>query len=509
MGALFAIFIVTLGTLAGLRLVAPPRLRKLIGPCEFAAAVALPLLASFGRFYIVFALGVGLLIFYLPAVFGNARGGVALLEHRLRLGCFALPLLPMLYWDVAVSSFTIVQLNYVTVLAGALAAALLTSGVRLPQARLASWDATFAAMLAAQLFMDVRGDDLLFTLRSMLQLALALGLPYFVFSRAVAMSEKPSELLLVLLIATAAVAAVALFEALRSWLLYDGMPASIGADLESRSGYGKLRGGLLRPRATWPESTGLSLFFAVGLAALYALRRQIGSKRLVSALAIILTAGLFITFARVGYMAVVVGLTACLVYERRYGRLALLVLAIPVAALGLRALAEIVPMIGVSIGLADDAADTLNYREMLLRDGLALWREHWLIGLSLPELYARLEHLRQGEGIIDLVNQPLAILMRGGVVFAAIYFAMMIRVLATLFGRRRRLDGDARAVAGAAFAGLLTLLAGLFTTSYGRNDTTFIILLAIGAGTLARRSRTATIRAPEPEPQPLATAAIG
>lgn len=499
MTALVAIIIVTITALAGLRFVAPRPLRVLIGRREFATALALPLLATFGQVYAIFAVGLAAIVIGFPALFGGGGDRASRLDQRMRLGCFALPLLPMLYCDITVSGFTIVQLNYATVLAGVMAIAMLTSGVRLPQARLVPWDATFAAMVVAQLFMDVRGDDLLFTLRSTLQLALALGLPYFVFSRAVAMSEKPSELLLVLLFATAAIAAVALVEAVRSWLLYDGMPASIGADLESRSGYGKLRGGLLRPRATWPESTGLSLFFAVALAALYALRRRIGSKALMVALATMLTAGLFITFARVGYMSAVVGLASCLVYERRFGRLALLLLAVPVAALGLLALAEIVPMIGVSIGIADDAADTFNYREMLLRDGLALWREHWLIGLSLPEVFTRLEHLRQGEGIIDIVNQPLAILMRGGVVFATVYFAMTIRVLSTLFGRRRRLEDEPRAVGGAAFAGLLALLAGLFTTSYGRNETTFVILLAIGAGTLARRPRSAEARSLKPQ----------
>lgn len=489
--ALLAILLVTFAALVGLRLVMPRRLRDLLGPREFAIAAALPVVATFGQAYAVFVVGVVALVVGLPALLGGAPRRAAALEQKLRLGCFALPLLPMLYCDVTLASFTLVQLNYVIVLSAALAAAMLMSGVRLPHARLATWDLTFAAMLAAQLFMDVRGDDLMFAVRSSVQVTLSLGLPYFVFSRCFAMAEKPSDLLLALLLATAAVAAIACVESLRSWLLYDSMPANIGADLEARSGYGKQRGGLLRPRATWPESTGLSLFFAIGLVMLYALRRRIGSARMVAVLGLALAAGLFITFARIGYVALIAGLVAALLFERRYARLALLAVATPLAALGLLALGETVPAIGASIGLAADAADTFNYREMLLRDGLALWREHWLLGLSVPEIFARLDHLRQGEGIVDLVNQPLTILMRGGVVFALVYFAMTIRVVAALFARRRRLDMEARAVACAAGAGLLTLYAGLFTTSYGRNDTTLVILLAIGAGTLARRTQRA------------------
>lgn len=488
MTSLIAILFLTVATLVILRLAAPRALRSGLGRCEFAAAVALPVLATFAHFYVVFAVGLVVIIIGFPAMFGGAVGRQARLEQQLRLGFFAVPLLPIFYLDVMVASFTVAQLNYVILICGILAGAMLSSGLRLPNGRLATWDITFAAMMLAQLFMDVRGDDFLFLLRSILQQILTLGLPYFVFSRALAMSENPSRHLLALILATAVIAVVAVFESTRSWLLYNNMSTYVGANPDIISGYSKLRGGMLRPGATWGDSTSLSLVFAVTLAMLYAMRREIGSRRLIWVLAGMLAAGVFITFARVGYLALVVGLAACMIHERRYGRLALLTGAVPVAAFGLIALAAVLPVVGSSIGVSSDAASTVDYREMLLRDGLALWRNNWLLGVSLPEIYTSLEHLRQGEGIIDLVNQPLTILMRGGVIFAVLYYAMTLRLLGALFTRRRRMDSQARAIACAAFAGTLALLAGLLTTSYLRNDSTFVILLAIGAGTVVRRA---------------------
>lgn len=78
--ALIIILLVTVTALAGLRLFAPDDLREGIGPDEFAMALALPILATFGNFYAVLIVGVSLLIAYLPALAGGARGRAAVLE---------------------------------------------------------------------------------------------------------------------------------------------------------------------------------------------------------------------------------------------------------------------------------------------------------------------------------------------------------------------------------------------------------------------------------------------
>jgi len=486
--ALIAIVFLHIAVFLALRFFAPRALRSSLGRSEFAAAIALPVLATFGGAYVILVIGVLAIIIGFPALFGGAVDRQLHLEQRLRLGFFAVPLLPIFYRDVTISSFTVAQLNYVILICGALVGAMVASGIRMPNTRLATWDATFAAMMVAQLFMEVRGDDLLFLIRTTLHLTLTLAMPYFVFSRAIAISANPPRLLLAMLLATAAIAVLALFESTRTWLLYDYMNTSIGANLETISGYTKLRGNMLRPRATWPDSTSLSLFLAVMLVMLYAIRRQIGSRRFVRVLAAMLLTGLFISFARVGYLALVVGLAACFIYERRYRRLAVLIGVGPVAALGLVALAVVFPIVGTSIGLSSDAAGTADYRDMLNRDGLALWRSNWLIGLSIRDILFNLAHLTQGEGIVDLVNQPLTILMRGGVVFATLYYALSFRLLGTLFARRRHMDDQTRAIACGVFAGILAITAGLLTTSYLRNESTFIILLGIGAGAAARRT---------------------
>jgi hypothetical protein len=493
--ALGVILLITVATLAALWLALAPRLRFLVGRHEFAVAVLLPTIAMFSPHYLFFALAAGGLVAMAPA-FGPT-GRPSEMEHRLRLLMFCLLLLPPLQYTMMLSSFTIAQLQSGVILCAGVAVAIMISGLATPRSRLAGWDLTFAAMMAAQLFMDARSEDLAFTLRMVVQIGLNMGLPYFIVSRAFASVREPAWLLLALLFGTCVIASIAIIESFRHWLLYEAMISHAGADAETVSGYTKMRGGMLRARATFPESTGLSLYLGVALTLLFGLRKQLGSARLLWVMASLLAVGLMVTFARVGYIAVGIGLVACLVYERRYRSLSKVLLVMPIIALALVAMAGSVPFIAASIGTSSDAEGSVDYRSMLIDAGLAIVRDHPIAGLRMVDLLNRLEPLRQGEGIVDLVNQPLTILMRGGLVFGFLYGLMTFRVISALY-RRRRLATDpaTRACASAFFGALVGLLMALMTTSFGRNEFTFILLLAAGAGIVARR---VPVRAVQPK----------
>lgn len=515
--ALVYILLITAVTLAVLRLALPRRLQYLLGPAEFGAALLLPTLATVAPLYMVFALGAALIVAGLPAMVGG-KGPTATMEHRLRLFFFCLPIMPLLSFTAMLSSFTISQINYITIIAAGVAASMVMGGgVRVPAGRLAGWDMTFVAMMLAQLFMEARDSDVMFTIRTVLQVTLNLGLPYFVVSRGLATAREPLVPLVSLLLGIAVVSAMALFESVRFWLLYEAMVSAVGADAETLSGYTKLRGGMLRARATFPESTGLSLFLACALTMVFALRRQFGGPLLVLVLTLLIGSALAVTFARVGYIALGVGIVVCLLNERRYGLLAAALVGLPLAAWALISLGDSVPFIAALVGTSDDSIGSVDYRSMLFDSGLEVIAEHPLVGMSLADLLVRLDHLKQGEGIVDFVNQPLTILMRAGILGGLVYFLMTFRVMIAAFARRPA-DPVVRAGIAAVVGSLAGLLAGLFTTSFGRNETTFILLLASGAGLMARRaavraaqpnaasaSRTAASPAPRP---PIAVASI-
>lgn len=485
--AVLAIILISLAVLLALRFAAPSGLRYLVDGRAMTAVTVLPLLARFAPLYIVFAAGAVALILLAPSGTRRLPLTLANMDARYRLFFFCLPLLPSFDKHFMAGGITFLQLDYLVILSVGLLIAMRVSGVRVPAGRLQGWDIGFAAMVLVQLFMEVRGNDLMYMMRTSVNLLLFMALPYYVISRAMATTKDPRSLLTMLLLGGCVIAAVALVETFRHWLIYESLTTAVGADPEARSGYIKMRGGLLRPRATFPESTSLSLFLAVMLTMLYALRSQIGSRRLVHAVALLLAVGLFVTFARVGYLALVAGLLAVMLYENRFGRFAALAIGLPAVGFGLISLAEHYPLIAASIGTSDDSIGSVGYRSMLWESGLKVVAEHPFIGLDIETLMFELRHLRQGEGIIDFVNQPLTIAMRSGVVGFFIYFAMTIVLMASLLVRRRRLDAPSRATAAACFACVLALQAGLTTTSYGRNESLFILLLASGAGLLVRK----------------------
>lgn len=495
MPALIWILTLSVTTLVGLRILMPARLRYLIGQPQLAAAALLPIVAMFSPLYLIFAVAAAVIVAAAPLL--GDRGAGSVNEQRLRLLFFAVPLLPMLQFTAMAGPFTIVQLTYFTIICLGSLAVLTFAGPKGVWPSLAAWDMTFVGMMAVQLFMDARSNDVMFFARSVVQVTVNLGLPYLLFSRALAGVRDPAALLFNLVLASSIIAVIATFESVRHWLLYDALPARLGADPDFLSGYSKLRGGMLRARATFPESTGLSLFLGVALTTLFALRREIASPRLVAGIAALLFAGLVCTFARVGYIVIGIGFCMCLLHERRFGALVALLVTLPAIAFTLVAIGDTFPAVAAAIGTGSDSAGSIDYRAMLYDAGWRVIVQNPWFGLALPDVLGELEHLRQGEGIVDLVNQPLTIAMRAGLVGGVIYFAMTLRVLFVLFFQRRRMDDATAACACACFAAIIALLAGLTTTSFGRNETTFILLLAAGAG-VAARSQVALARPSRP-----------
>ncbi|GGE90140.1 O-antigen ligase family protein [Sphingomonas prati] len=500
--ATVVILVLSLITLLLLRAVPGP-IGRLAGPHQLALALALPIAANFGGTYTLFAIGTMGLMLLAPAITGRGlelphAADVAL---RARLYVFALPMMPILTRTVAVSGLTLVQMTYVNLLSLGMVMAMIRAGQSLRTSSLAGWDVLAAIMILVQLFMNARGQDAGFAVRATLNVLMNLGLPYLIVSRACLRARAPDMLLLSLVVAGCVLAVMAPAESVHHWLFYDSMPAAANADPELISGYTKQRDGLLRAHVTYGESTGLSLLFGLLIVMVFALRDRIGPRRIAAGLALLLSAGLLFTFARVGYIVVALGLPACAAYERRWRQLATLLLVLPGLMGVLLVAARYLPVVAASIGISDDAAGSVDYRSQLLTAGLQLIRENWLTGISLKTLLEELAFLQTGEQIVDLVNQPLVIFIQAGVFGGLLYFAMFGAVLATLFARGPRLDADARAAGAACFAGLIGMMGSLTTTSFGRNEITYIVLLAAGAGVAARRRRPRPVASPAAEQQ--------
>jgi O-antigen ligase len=127
-----------------------------------------------------------------------------------------------------------------------------------------------------------------------------------------------------------------------------------------------------------------------------------------------------------------------------------------------QALVDYLPFVGTV------EAHNVLYRERLLEISLGVVLDHPFFGawdfLQLPVM----QQLRQGQGIIDIVNTYLGVALASGLVGLALFCGFFLVVLVQLFAAMRRAgarDGEPYALGQALSCALLGILVMIFTTS--------------------------------------------
>jgi O-antigen ligase len=127
-----------------------------------------------------------------------------------------------------------------------------------------------------------------------------------------------------------------------------------------------------------------------------------------------------------------------------------------------QALVDYLPFVGTV------EAHNVHYRERLFEISLGVVLDHPYFGawdfLQLPVM----QQLRQGQGIIDIVNTYLGVALASGLVGLALFCGFFLVVLVQLAAAMRRAgarDGETYALGQALFCALLGILMMIFTTS--------------------------------------------
>lgn len=228
-------------------------------------------------------------------------------------------------------------------------------------------------------------------------------LTYHVLSRV--RIARPELVLRLLLFGAAAASLLCIFETLRHWPLYSGI-AWVKGDvwtIDMPTTWLE-RGGIARAYGPYahPLTGGAMLGLAATAAwALYRIRGRSGPM-LVLGLAALL--GLTVTLSRSGLVAIAVGIMAFQMLRGRY----LLALLLP--------LAGVIAITTLPILLQDEARLSTIYRlELITGVPRALGQGVWF-GYREAIQQGLLDAFIQGQGIVDLVNTYLAIVVQGGVV---------------------------------------------------------------------------------------------
>ena len=257
---------------------------------------------------------------------------------------------------------------------------------------------------------------------------------YFVVSRSCCSRRALVDTLCAFCLVSAVMASVAIFETLRSWLLYSDMSSRwhIHGSYGINYDFYFIREGALRAQASAGHALALGYLLAIAFGFWLYLMPHVKSVRWRIAVSILFWLGLLTTQARGPMLgAVVIYIVYSLLGPRTLPRvikaLAVVVLcagAVSLTSFGERILRSI-PLLGQSTDKA-----SFDYRQRLAERSWELIQLHPFLGD--PLAMTKMEDLRQGEGIIDIVNTYAGVTLFYGSIGLVLFLAVnLLGVLKT------------------------------------------------------------------------------
>ncbi len=289
---------------------------------------------------------------------------------------------------------------------------------------------------------------------------------YFVVSRSCSNRRKIVEALAAFFIASATMAALSLFETAKHWLLY--------VDIATRwsnndiAGFYLTRDGALRAQVSAGHALALGYLLAIAFGFWLYLQSHVNAKRSRFGVALLLWLGLLAAYSRGPLMgAVVVYLTFAALRPNAFPKLfkaavaAILVAGvIIVSPLGDR-IVKVLPFMGGSVD-----SGTVVYRQALARRAWELMLKNPFFGDQYA--YSKMEDLRQGQGIIDLVNSYADVTVFYGLVGLSLFVGFMLIGLAKAYrmSKRVRSETDLSLLGASLVASIVGVLIMIATSSF-------------------------------------------
>ena len=320
--------------------------------------------------------------------------------------------------------------------------------------------------------------------RMLVEASLDVVLPYFVVTRGLRSMADLRFVAAHLFLGLAFCAAVAVGEFVSQHNLYSGLQSVY--EIQWQLTYTLMRGGLLRVQAVAPQPIILAFMMVIGLGLACWFNVSQWRRPSVAALLSAFLIALVATFSRGQWLAAGLLVLALLAMRWMTPKAFRIVLVCAVlAGVGLKVAnvdSQVVSALGAVFGSTDVELSSIQYRQQLLDTSLALIKQSPWLGV--PNYAAQMQSLRQGEGIIDLVNTYVAVLLDAGVVGLTLFLLPYVVVVNRLLNALRpstaapEIEGDR--FAAALIALTIACLFAIFTTSnWGTMPLLLTLLLAL------------------------------
>lgn len=332
------------------------------------------------------------------------------------------------------------------------------------KAKPGSADKLLAAYLMLNLLLQLNVDTFTNTLRHGFYFFIDIVLPYYVASRSLKDIQGFRDALMSFSVAALVLAIMGVFEFGRHWLLYAPLEDALGMSW----GYGGYleRDGILRALASTGQPIVLGYVMTVALGIFMFLKKSVPNRSVWMAGMFLLIAGLIAPLSRGPWIGAAVMLMVFIsTGPKALSSISLLglvgIVALPIL-LSTPAGEKIISYLPF-VGTVEEG--TITYRQLLFEVSTGIIMANPLFGSYDFLLY--LEELRQGQGIIDLVNSYLSIALSSGLVglslFASFFGVILIGIAKGMHGLDK--NNELHLLGRVLIAALIGILVIIFTVS--------------------------------------------
>lgn len=327
-------------------------------------------------------------------------------------------------------------------------------------------DKAMAGYLLLLAVLSFRGDSFTNSLRQIFYLFTDIYLPYYVFSRSLTNLQAFRDTSISLVLAIMVLALLGSFEFLKHWLLYSSLSDSLGLG----GGIDYLgRDGMLRAVVSSGQSIVLGYLMVVGIGLYLLFHRSIQSKFSYRLGMLLLLAGLISPVSRGPWLGAVL-LLIIFIATGRYavrrlmalGMAGMLALSLAAVLPGGERVLNLLPFIGKT------EIKNVDYRERLIENSMIVIKRNPWFGSTDYMKTPEMESMRQGQGIIDIVNSYIAVALRAGVVGLTLYVGFFILTVLGLFRAMRSIpdrNSDEYLLGQVLLATMSSVLFIIFTVS--------------------------------------------
>lgn len=328
-----------------------------------------------------------------------------------------------------------------------------------------STDRYIVAFLFLIIILNFRDSSFTNALRESFLIFIDIFIPYFIISRYITSLEEMNRALFALFISLAFLAVVGTFESFKHWLVYSELRSA----LFDQGLYYDIRAGGLRSTASFSGPIVLGYVMVIGFGILLYLKPFLRNKNIANLAGGLIIACLLSTMARGPWL----GLALLIIAYIWTGRAAIkglikivLLIATMIPLLSITSfgqkLIDLLPFIGTT------RSDTIDYRQRLVEHAwIVVQRQPWFGSPNYRET-PEMEAMRQGQGIIDVVNSYIHIILSSGIIGLLLFLAIFFSLLFSCHKKIKQLSKeqvDLIRMGRVLFATLSSVLFMIFTVS--------------------------------------------